>query len=763
LHPPWAVGRRAAFALAAAGLSLSCLGGNLVGYVQDLNWYARRPSGSSYGVGYYEFAVNANSDAPAMTAGTAATDVLGRFQISGLSAGRYTVVSWDVWWRSAIAFGVNVPPSGNSPTVNLRLGAAMWGYPAFWDDAGYHEFGQTFVPTGPISMVYLRCPAFTGAPVYTLTVHEKDPTGPQVGVARSFGAGDQRPVYGFGEMPTLAGRTYYLRVRAPTAGKAGVIMQMDPRPDGSDPMPGGCLWLGSPGNVTPHPDRDLGVVLMCDDDGLVTDLFTRPNGAAISEATSVGQTFIARGVHLISAAFWLADPAGPTYEVRIRAGGPGGALIGTPKRGKPARLFADPEMLVAWAPGECPLTPGSSCYVEITRAGGGVFRQAMVNRSNPFPHGTAWLNGNPVAGVDLAGTLLEEESPGAAAKPTVQFRVEPAMVESTRQARSFEVRWTTDQPTDSVVEFAAFYPPYTDTVSDTNLLTDHAVTLTNLLPHTPYHWRVRSGAPDRRAAVSRDLAVCTLPETPNLLANPGFEEGTGASPRKVIPGWSKSGGLDMQASDGSWFWGIPPRTGTWLFEGAANASSSEGLLYQRVKVTRGRDYVFSAWVTTWMRENDTWKYDVWNDRGRLIHMRLGIDPAGGVNSNAASVRWTPRSYSHLHYRSLALAATATADYLTVFVAMQGQGGQWHLYGMDDCVLTEAAEFAPRLLSPGFGQNGRFEFTVVSAPGKTNEIQAGSSFDDWSPIGTIVNVCGQTRFQDDILATPGSRYYRAVLR
>ena len=32
-----------------------------------------------------------------------------------------------------------------------------------------------------------------------------------------------------------------------------------------------------------------------------------------------------------------------------------------------------------------------------------------------------------------------------------------------------------------------------------------------------------------------------------------------------------------------------------------------------------------------MRENDTWKYDVWNDRDRLSHVRLGIDPQGGTS------------------------------------------------------------------------------------------------------------------------------------
>ncbi|MDH7503725.1 MAG: hypothetical protein QHJ82_13565, partial [Verrucomicrobiota bacterium] len=400
--------------------------------------------------------------------------------------------------------------------------------------------------------------------------------------------------------------------------------------------------------------------------------------------------------------------------------------------------------------------------VEITRAGGGLFRQVLVNRTNPFPHGNAWLNGNPIDGVDLAGTLLEEESHGAATRETARFIGEPEIAESDRSPHAITIRWATAQPSDSTAEFAAFYPPYTDRVSDTNLVTQHVITLTNLLAHTPYHWRVQSSAPDKNPAISRDKTICTLPLKQNLLANPGFEQGTGPSPRSTIPGWNKTGALDMRLSDGTWFWGVPPRTGNWLVEGAANASSSEGYLYQRVKVTRGTDYTFSAWITTWMRENDTWKYDVWNDRNRLIHVRLGIDPTGGTNPTATSVRWTPRNYSHLDYSNLAIVTAALADYITVFIAMQGQGGQWHLYGVDDCVLTETQLPPPRLVNAAFEQDCAFAFTILSAPAKTNNIDVCTELGQWSSLATVVNATGQTRFRDITTPPAAQRFYRAVL-
>jgi hypothetical protein len=115
----------------------------------------------------------------------------------------------------------------------------MWGYPAFWDSTGYQEFGQTFVATGPVTMIYVRNPLVDGSPTLTLTIHEGGPGGTQIGVARTLSRDfDIRLIYGYGEMPTLTGHTYYVRIRASGGGNA-VLSQMDPRPDFSDPMPGG--------------------------------------------------------------------------------------------------------------------------------------------------------------------------------------------------------------------------------------------------------------------------------------------------------------------------------------------------------------------------------------------------------------------------------------------------------------------------------------------------------------------------------------------
>src|SRR5258706_10173744 len=164
----------------------------VLGHLRDQNWYARPTASDPFGVGQYEYAINANGTNISSLGGFDDTDVYGAFAMSNLVAGSYTVASWDVWWRSAYVFNVDVPASGNTPDVDLRLHATMWGYPAFWDPNGYLENGQTFVATGPVTMIYLRMPDSSGS--YTLTVHTNAPGGTQVGQSRTFGVGDQRPV-----------------------------------------------------------------------------------------------------------------------------------------------------------------------------------------------------------------------------------------------------------------------------------------------------------------------------------------------------------------------------------------------------------------------------------------------------------------------------------------------------------------------------------------------------------------------------------------
>jgi hypothetical protein len=727
--------------------------GTLVGHVRDLNWYARRTTTEPFGVGQYEYAVNANGTNISAVGGADDTDVFGAFSMPGLAAGNYTVASWDVWWRSAYAFNVAVPASGTSGDADVRLKATMWGYPTFWDSTGYHEFGQTFVATGPISMIYLRAPAFTGAPQYTLTIREGGPGGARVGATRSFNTGDQRLIYAYGEMPTIAGRTYYLRIRTPAPADHGVIAQMDPRPDYSDPMPGGSLWLGNGTTLTPYPDQDLGVVIMSDDDGLITNMFHRQGGGSV-DGTSVGQTFVARGVNLISAAFWLADPTFPVYVVRVLRDDPAGAQVGTTKRGRVARS-GDPEMIVAWAPGECPLTPGNTYYLEVTRDGGGTFNVALLNTSNPYTNGTAFHNGVALSTSDIAGTIMEEQSAGAARMPILQITGDPFVQESERGSNRLTIRWTTSAVSDTRIEYAAEHPPYTSTNFAAQFTQNHFITISNLQPHTMYHYRVSSVRANWRPAVSRDMVICTRPVSSNLLVNGGFEQGGG--PGNTIPGWYEAPGIDIRATNSMWFFPMQPAEGSWWLQGSVNGSSSDSYISQRVSGLKpGIDCTFSGWVLTAPRENDTYKYDVWQDQGRLIYMRLGIDPTGATNATASTVQWTPRMYSHRHYTQLAKTVKPQGSNVTVFVSMKGQGVQWHLYAVDGCELTQQ-EIPTRLINPIVSSN-IFRATVAGRANRSNIVEGSTTLTNWTVLTNFYNAAGATPFTDSAVAP--RRFYRA---
>lgn len=743
-----------------AGVGDRAQAGTLTGAVLDRSWFAQYQNHPP-GVGQYEYAVNASgvdTDGRVQYGG-AATDVFGQFFMS-VPAGTYQLASWDVWWRPAFAFNVTVPPRTASAPVELRLGATMWGYPAFWDDQGHTEFGQTFRATGPLSMITLRCPQTGRHLQYTLTVHAGGPGGPSIGESRSFGEGDQRPIYGWGEMPTVSGERYYLRVRCASP-RAGIIMQMDPRPDNIDPMPDGCLYLGDGGVPQPQLDRDLGVILMADDEGLLTNWHTRGNDT-LGAGSSVGQSFVARGTSLVAAGFWLADPNVSAYAVQLYADGPGGEVVGPVRLGRPPRVNADPEMIVVWPPGECSLDPGRTYYLEVTRAGGGSLNVVYVNREDPYAYGEAYRDGQPVAETDLAGLSMEEISPGWVMAPKPIMIEEPSVVESERGPHEFTVRWQTDEPTYGSIEVSPGHPPYARYAHGAEPTAQHTVRIGGLPANTLHHYRVRSRSVSGQTSVSRDHVTLTRPAGRNLLLNPGFEAGSGGSPRKPVPDWITGGSsLDIAASDGTWFWGLPPREGGWLLEGAVNGGTADGFIAQRVSVSPGRSYNFSAWVTTWMRENNTWKYDVWNNPGRLSWVRLGIDPAAGVDPNAANVRWTPRFYSHRRFAAAAVSAVAQGSQITVFVQMKGNGGEWHLFGVDECVLTEEAPALPSIAI------AKPLADLVLVRGETEPgVPVALEFSDdrmtWQMWTNGPATDGSIEWSDFSVGGRPQRYYRAVL-
>jgi hypothetical protein len=75
-------------------------------------------------------------------------------------------------------------------------------------------------------------------------------------------------------------------------------------------------------------------------------------------------------------------------------------------------------------------------------------------------------------------------------------------------ATSATIRWTTNEPADSRVEYG-LSTAYGSSVEDTAYVTSHSIVLDNLLPQTVYHFKVHSRDRDWNAAESSDRTLTT--------------------------------------------------------------------------------------------------------------------------------------------------------------------------------------------------------------------------------------------------------------
>ena len=90
------------------------------------------------------------------------------------------------------------------------------------------------------------------------------------------------------------------------------------------------------------------------------------------------------------------------------------------------------------------------------------------------------------------------------------------------------IAWTTDEASDSQVEYGITTGYGSLTTLNTNLVTSHSQPITGLTSSTLYHYRVKSKDAAGNLATGADNTFITLAYTPsaNLLTNPGFESGT---------------------------------------------------------------------------------------------------------------------------------------------------------------------------------------------------------------------------------------------
>lgn len=307
--------------------------------------------------------------------------------------------------------------------------------------------------------------------------------------------------------------------------------------------------------------------------------------------------------------------------------------------------------------------------------------------------GDAW--NNIVVPVPQAGTytlFIENYTPGfggqcsgiwsscwdwvAWSDGVVNVTSEPTVSSITETSAT--ISWQTDVLSQSKVYYDTHGEPFMMNVVDTTLVTDHSITLTNLLPGTTYYLQTESASGTFTPGLSGVVSFTTMPAVQAELSNLDFEAVDGANNPTLAP-WFKFGsfhGLFPTVANPNPF-GVPAHGGE-RFVAAVSSHSTEADMsgvFQRVQVTPGNIYVARVWIFTenmiGSAENPV------PGPGYDAQCRIGIDPNGGVDPNAADIVWSPWDnsqdwvppYQQLGYKQIACIAEipATSSQASIFL------------------------------------------------------------------------------------------------
>lgn len=662
----------------------------------------------------------------------------GGYEIADLSPGVYVVYLHDYFaYRPLIVNAVNVPLSGVVPLdFHYRNAVSTALIPHVNTTVGScAEVAQTFVATGT-QLHKIMLVAAGPLSELRVAVHEDGPTGPQLGLPKTLTIGGSFPgfvTWRLGEMATKPGKTYCVRVfrNGPPSWYPHVASSHEFYPNGH-------LWIDG----VAYPDRDMPTEISFQDDGLVYEMEHDGNWRN-DQFTSVGQTFRAHGKELRYTSILLAG-SGTSHLMRARLfRSPGGAQIGPAKIN---RMDADVPGVALWAPGEAPLEPGETYYLEWTRADGGSF--AVYGDRGGYQLGQAYFNG-VADSIDLRCVIISSEVDLPAIALT-QIQI------TGLTPQTATVTWKSNPAASGYVEYwREPAPPHKSVGGYREAETaDHLAQLTELTPGAMYKFQVVTWKPGH-ALTRGPIMELTTPAAAgqlrgtitaaggqpiadaHVLARPGeyrarsdaqgryalpLPAGTfdvtfaaacareqthagvtitagGATTRDVAlypePNLLRNGGFEEALNhwtrygrfDGAFPSGarnVPARTGT-RWAGSDGAWDPKvGGVYQQVAVSAGVPLTVTAHVWTNARVDG-------RNRAGFAQGRMGVDPAGGNNPLAPTVQWTPWAYTYGQWRALQLHVTPTSTTITVFLESNYESfwplPEQYTVGWDDVCVT----------------------------------------------------------------------------
>lgn len=719
----------------ALAASWATAAGYLQGYCRD-----------DLGRGIYEVNVYVNQDGGGWY-GYCSTDPSGFFSILGLQNGQtYTACAHDPFhFRSSIVTGI-VGQGTGVVYHDLPLHMNYTVRDDIWEEVAHREFGQTFLASG-YNIIKVTIRNAGPSKSFSVSVHEGGPGGAQLGPTRTCecgGLGRGTASWNAGEVPTIPGKTYYVKVE-PTDGS---VWNSCIDSGGATYTDGMMFYDG-----VAQPDKDMALHIDSDDDGYITTVNARYRFTGFFN-TEFGQTFVANTQDVMTASAVVGGSGRIVMEFSV-LDGPGGSQIGPSKLveawGNDARGCC-----ACWAPGEVPVVPGETYYLRVRQASGeGVY---VYVASSTYDGGSLYVNGTEYAGLDLntriMGRLPDMPSLGMA-------DVHAEDIDNT----SAVIAWTTAAPAMTQVRYWADGDEASavHTTLDETLTYDHSVVLSGLTHNTVYHYVAKSYAPGYEYAVSEektfttafdvgtitghvvdenwaDLAGADVVTVPGgfsaqtgpdgtyaitdadpgvydvvvsktgyakqtlsgvqvaafaataadslvygmpggeLLTNPGFETGD-------FTGWHYAG--TGQVFSGTLRGGITPYDGVYAYAASVQSGAAGfGGYYQRVPATPGLTYTFTAWSCPY------WEYGTYTGTKN----RIGIDPTGGTDKNSPDIVWSPYDYIYqegtVEWDQLTVSAEAAASYVTVFITYNqsyqfGGMSEWHINCYDACSLTTA--------------------------------------------------------------------------